>query len=135
MVSVGARVPFSPPFGVEAAAASGFGWLKVQTVAGSTEVSMQALTFHAYLDPWADRLASLSFGLGGGIAYASALGTPAEGYASHYDSTTVGLFTLRIGGTLRGSNLSLVAFVEPGILAPPVTLTSSGREIARLGRP
>jgi hypothetical protein len=135
MVSVGARVPFSPMFGVEAAAVSGFGWLKVQSVAGSSEVSMQALTLHAILDPWADRLASLSFGVGGGLAYASVLGQPSEGYASHYDSTTVGLFTARIGGTLRGGNLSLVAYLEPGVFAPPVTLAASGTEVARLGRP
>jgi hypothetical protein len=135
MVSVGARVPFSPAFGVEGAAVSGFGWLKVQTVAGSAEVSMQALTLHAILDPWAELPASVSFGLGGGIAYASVLGQPAEGYASHYDSTTVGLFTARIGGKLRGGNLSLVAYLEPGFFAPEVTLAASGNEVASLGRP
>ncbi len=135
LVSVGARVPFAEMFGVEASATNAFGWLKVQTVAGSAEVSMQALTLHAILDPWADEPASLSFGLGGGVALASELGQPGEGYVSHYDSTAVGLFTARVGAILRGGNLSLVAYAEPGILTPPVTLSLDGKEVARLGQP
>lgn len=134
-VSVGARVPVVPIFGFEGAATNAFGWLKVQTMAGSAEVSMQAFTLHAVLDPWATSPASLSFGLGGGVALASELGQPADGFANHYDSTAVGIFTARIGGILRGGNLSLVAYVEPGLLAPPVTLTLDGREVARLGQP
>ncbi|HEX6766492.1 MAG TPA: hypothetical protein VF103_13460 [Polyangiaceae bacterium] len=135
VVSVGARVPFARIFGVEAAATSAFGWLKVHTDVGNAEVSMQALTLHAVVDPWATNSASASFALGGGVAFAAELGDPQPGYANLYDSTTVGILSARLGGMLTNGKLRLVGYLEPGILIPPVTLSADGREVARLGRP
>jgi hypothetical protein len=135
MASFGARVPLSPFVAVEATALGSFGWLKVQTDAGRAEVSMQSLTLHAVLDPWAEAPASLSFGIGGGATWVSELGTPSRGYVNLYDSTTVGLVSARIGGILRGEHLSLVGYAEPGVLLPAVTLLADGRELAELGRP
>jgi hypothetical protein len=135
VVSVGARVPFASIFAVEASATSAFGWLQVHTDAGNAEVSMQSLSLHAVLDPWAARSASLSFGLGGGVVWAAELGEPRPGYANLYDSTTVGLLSARIGAVLGEGKLRLVGYVEPGMLVPAVTLAADGHEVARLGRP
>jgi hypothetical protein len=121
--------------GIEGGATGAFGWLKVRTEAGDAEVSMQALTLHAVLDPWAKNSASVSFALGGGAAFAAELGEPRPGYSNLYDSTTVGLLTARVGGMLRSGQLSLVGYVEPGIMLPAVTLTADETEVARLGRP
>lgn len=133
--SFGARVLLAPVFSVEGAATGSFGWLKVQTDAGRSEVSMQALTLHAVFDPWADASASLSLGLGGGATWASQIGDPEPGFASRYDSTVVGLLTARVGAALRGEHLSVVAHAEPGFLVPSVSLRADGREVAELGRP
>jgi hypothetical protein len=135
VLSVGARIPFAANFAVEGSATSAFGWLQVHTDAGNAEVSMQSLTLHAVLDPWAASSSSVSFGLGGGVAWAAELGTPRSGYANLYDSTTVGLLSARIGGGLGSGKLRLIGYVEPGILVPAVTLAADGHEVARLGRP
>jgi hypothetical protein len=134
-VSVGARLPLGPIVGLEASATGSFGWLKVRTDAGDAEVSMQALTLHAVVDPWAESSASVSFAFGGGAAWAAELGEPRPGYSNLYDSTVVGLLSARIGGMLRNGHLSVVGYLEPGILLPAVTLTADEREVARLGRP
>lgn len=134
-VSVGARLPLGSIVGLEGAATGSFGWLKVRTDAGDAEVSMQSLTLHAVLDPWAESSASMSFALGGGAAWAAELGEPGPGYSNLYDSTTVALLSARLGGMLRSGHLSLVGYVEPGILLPAVTLTADESEVARLGRP
>ncbi|HEX6278005.1 MAG TPA: hypothetical protein VFZ53_33405 [Polyangiaceae bacterium] len=133
--SFGARVPIRSIFALEGAATGSFGWLKVTTDAGRAEVSMQSLTLHAVLDPWAEAPASLSLGFGGGAAFASQLGSPSPGYAGLYDSTIVGLVSARFGGALRGEHLSLVVHAEPGLLVPAVTLNADGRRLAELGRP
>jgi hypothetical protein len=134
-VSIGARLPLGSIFGLEGGATGSLGWLKVRTDAGDAEVSMQALTLHAVLDPWAESSARVAFGLGGGAAWAAELGEPRPGYSNLYDSTTVGLLSARVSGILRSGQLSLVAYVEPGILLPAVTLTADDTEVARLGRP
>jgi hypothetical protein len=133
--SFGARVPVHSLVALEGAATGSFGWLKVSTDAGRAEVSMQSLTLHAVLDPWAEAPASLSLGFGGGAVFASELGTPSPGYAGLYDSTIVGMVSARFGGVLRGEHLSLVAHAEPGLLVPAVTLNADGRALAELGRP
>jgi hypothetical protein len=133
--SFGARVPIHSLLALEGAGTGSFGWLGVPTDAGRAEVSMQALTLHAVLDPWADAPASLSLGFGGGPVFAAVLGTPQDGYASLYDSTTVGLFSARFGGRLRGKHVSLVGYAEPGMLIPALTLNADGRALAQLGRP
>jgi hypothetical protein len=135
MASFGARVPLVSFLGLEGAAMSSFGWLEVPTTAGRAEVSMQALTLHAVVDPWADRLASVSLGLGGGAVWTSVLGTPLPGYTDLYDSTTVGLLSARLGFALRGENLSFIGHAEAGLLTPAVTLAADGRALAELGRP
>ena len=135
MASFGARVPLVSFLGVEGAATSSFGWLEVPTRAGRAEVSMQALTLHAAVDPWADRVASVSLGLGGGAVWTSVLGTPRPGYTDLYDSTTVGLLSARLGFALRGEHLSFVGHVEAGLLVPAVTLSADESTLAELGRP
>jgi len=134
-VSVGARLPLGSVVGLEGGATGSFGWLKVRTDAGDAEVSMQALTLHAVLDPWAAKQASVSFSIGGGAAWAAELGEPRPGYSNLYDSTVVGLLSARLGGMLRSGHLSVVGYLEPGILLPAVTLTADEAEVARMGRP
>jgi hypothetical protein len=121
-VSVGARVPFAPIFGLELAVTSSLGWLDVRAEVGDAEVDMVTATLHAIVDPWACAPVSASFGVGGGVAWAAELGQPRPGFANYYDSTLVGLISARLGVTLRHGHLSLVAFVEPGIMVPAVTL-------------
>jgi hypothetical protein len=135
VVSAGARVRLAPIIGIEGAATSAFGWLRVRTEPGAADVNMESLTLHAVIDPLAESDASVSLGLGGGLAYAAVVAEPKAGYTSTYDSTMVGLLSARIGTAIRGGNLALVAYAEPGILVPPVTLNADGREIARLGQP
>jgi hypothetical protein len=134
-VSVGARVPLASILAVEGAATSAFGWLKVNTDVGNAEVSLDALTLHAVLEPWAENSASAFLGLGGGAVWAAELGRPSDGYVSLYDSTTVGLLTARLGGVIRSGHLNFVGYVEPGLTLPAVTLAVDDREIASLGRP
>jgi len=134
-VSVGARVPFAPIFGLELAVTSSLGWLDVKTEVGDVEVDVEAATLHAVIDPWASAPASVSFGLGGGVAWAAELGQPRPGFANFYDSTVVGLFSARLGAVFRHGHLSFVAFAEPGIMVPAVTLAADGQEVARLGSP
>jgi hypothetical protein len=134
-VSVGARVPFSQSFGLELAVTSSLGWLDVQTEVGDAEVDMETATLHALIDPWAGAPLSASFGLGGGVAWAAELGQPRPGFANYYDSTLVGLVSARLGVTFRQGHLSFVAFAEPGIMVPAVTLAADGDEVARLGSP
>ena len=133
--SVGARVPFASMLALEGAATSSFGWLQVSTDVGRSEVSMQALTLHAVLDPWAEGPASFSLGFGGGAAWVAQLGKPSLGYASLYDSTTVGLLSARVGGTVRTGHLSVIAYAEPGLLVPAVSLMADDETLAELGRP
>jgi hypothetical protein len=135
VVSVGGRVRLPPVLGVEGAATSAFGWLRVRTEPGLSDVNMESLTLHAVIDPWSESDASVSLAVGGGLAYAAVVAEPNTGYTSSFDSTTVGLLSARLGTTIRGGNLAFVAYAEPGILVPPVTLTADGREIARLGQP
>ncbi|HEX6766480.1 MAG TPA: hypothetical protein VF103_13400, partial [Polyangiaceae bacterium] len=126
VVSAGARVRFPPAFAIEGAATSAFGWLRVRTEPGAADVNMESLTLHAVIDPWAESDASVSLGLGGGLAYAAVVAQPNQGYTSSYESTMVGLLSARIGTAIRGGNLAFVAYAEPGILVPPVTLTADG---------
>ena len=134
-VAVGARVPLAPILGMELAVTSSLGWLDVQTEVGDAEVDMEAATLHAVVDPWASASVSGSFGLGGGVAWAAELGQPRPGFANYYDSTLVGLVSARLGVAFRQGHLSLVAFAEPGIMVPAVTLAADGQEVARLGSP
>ena len=74
-------------------------------------------------------------GFGGGAAWVAQLGKPSLGYASLYDSTTVGLLSARIGGMVRTGHLSVVAYAEPGLLVPAVSLMADDQTLAELGRP
>jgi hypothetical protein len=115
------------------------GWLtlgasRLETPAGSVDITSQELRMHASFEPLREEKIALSLGLGGGVVWVHGDAVaPASGSVAE-DSTRVGVVSARGTVTLKHDDLRLLLGLEPGVMLPAVSI-SAGDEAIRLGRP
>jgi hypothetical protein len=115
------------------------GWLtlgasRLETPAGSVDITSQEVRVHASFEPVREEKIALGLGLGGGVVWVHGDGVPRAGESVADDSTRVGVVSARATVTLKHENLRLLLALEPGVTLPAVSI-SAGNETVRLGRP
>jgi hypothetical protein len=122
------------PLSLDATGALSLGASRIETGAGSVDVSAQELTLYLSFDPVRDGHLVFSLGLGGGMVFTQGEGVANDGFSAKADSARVALLSARAALTFTHADWSLLLGVEPGVLLPAVDV-SAGNETVRLGRP
>jgi hypothetical protein len=134
IAGLGLRQRLIGPLSVDAAAALSLGASRIETDAGSVDVSAQELKLYLSFDPVRDGHFGFSLGLGGVLVFTQGEGSADDGFSAKSDSARVALLSARAALTFTHADWSLLLGVEPGVLLPAVDV-SGGSETVRLGRP
>jgi hypothetical protein len=134
IAGIGLRRRLAGPLSLDAAGALSLGASRVETTAGSVDVSAQELTLHLAFEPFGDQHFAFSVGLGGGVVWTQGSGHASDGFVGSDDTARVALLSARAAATFTHNHWSVLLGVEPGVLLPPVNL-GTGAASARLGRP
>lgn len=134
IAGLGVRRRIAGPLSLDAAGAFSLGASRVETSAGSVDISAQELTLHLTFEPFGDRHFAFSLGLGGGVVWTQGSAQANEGFVDSDDTARVALLSARAAATFTHNAWSVLLGVEPGVLLPPVNL-GTGDASARLGRP
>jgi hypothetical protein len=115
------------------------GWLtlgasRLETPAGSVDITSQELRVHASFEPVRQEKVALSLGLGGGVVWVHGDGVARASDSVAEDSTRVGVVSARATVTLKHDDLRLLLGFEPGVTLPAVSISAADESI-RLGRP
>ena len=115
------------------------GWLtlgasRLETPAGSVDITSQEIRLHASFEPLREEKIALSLGLGGGVVWVHGEGVARASDSVAEDTTRVGVVSARATVTLKHDDLRLLLGLEPGVTLPAVSI-SAGDEAVRLGRP
>ncbi len=132
--SLGLRQRLLGPLSLDAVVLFALGASRIETAAGSVDLSAQELALHLSFDPVQDSHFGFSLGLGGGMVFTQGDGAANEGFSASSDSTLVALLSARAALTFTHGDWSLLLGFEPGVLLPAVDV-SAGSETVRLGRP
>jgi hypothetical protein len=131
---VGLRRRLVGPLSVEAAGAFSLGASRIETAAGSVDLTAQEVTLHLAFEPFGDERFAFSLGLGGGVVWTQGSGEPNGGYVGSEDSARVAVLSARAAACFTHNDWSLLLGIDPGVLLPAVNVGAGG-EAVRLGRP
>jgi hypothetical protein len=98
---------------IEATARLTLGASRLETSAGSAELSSQEVRVHASFEPLREEQVALSFGLGGGVVWVHAEGVSSATGSATEDSTRVGVLSARATVTLKHVELRPCSVSSP----------------------